>query len=191
MQFCPNCDNFLDISKKTIGVEKKVGAPENFDKIIKNILNKSISKEKLLNIFWSDITKSDPYKDLSSKDKETLKKNYNYLLQSISSSSVDLGNKAYYTCVNCYYSEEIRNKTKILTKTSNNIANRIHSIDRYKEYHNSNILPRTKNFICPNSDCEKKIKPEDKEAVFFRPHKDSLETWYTCSNCSEVWLTNR
>jgi hypothetical protein len=65
-------------------------------------------------------------------------------------------------------------------------------------FDNSNIelylkdptLPRTKDYICPNSKCETNIKNFDmskKEAVFYRA-SGSYHLKYACSNCNHSWL---
>ena len=50
-------------------------------------------------------------------------------------------------------------------------------------------LPRTKDYICPNSSCEtnvKKFNNSNKEAVFYRASK-SYYIKYACLNCKTSW----
>jgi hypothetical protein len=50
-------------------------------------------------------------------------------------------------------------------------------------------LPRTKDYICPNSKCEtnkKSFNNNDKEAIFYRASK-SYHMKYACVNCKTSW----
>ena len=54
---------------------------------------------------------------------------------------------------------------------------------------NDPTLPRTKDYICPNSKCEtnsKKFNNNDKEAVIYRTSK-TYHLKYACSNCKTSW----
>jgi hypothetical protein len=52
-------------------------------------------------------------------------------------------------------------------------------------------LPRTKDFICPNTSCESnsesKLDTVDREAVIFRENK-SFITRYVCTTCLSDWI---
>ena len=55
---------------------------------------------------------------------------------------------------------------------------------------NDNTLPRTKDYICKNSNCSTNIDGFDlklKEAVFYRA-KNSYITKYACTNCKTSWI---
>ena len=50
-------------------------------------------------------------------------------------------------------------------------------------------LPRTKDYICPNNDCEtnkKNFNTSNKEAVFYRANR-SYHLKYACLNCKKSW----
>lgn len=48
---------------------------------------------------------------------------------------------------------------------------------------NTPTLPRTKDYICPNKDCESHADPLRKEAIFRRTSDSSFETEYMCVLC--------
>lgn len=60
------------------------------------------------------------------------------------------------------------------TNTTNNIENIDEIIHDY-------TLPRTKDYICPNSEC--KVSDLDKEAIIYRPNPAEFLTQYICVNC--------
>ena len=49
-----------------------------------------------------------------------------------------------------------------------------------------NTLPRTKDYICPNTKCESH-KNINKEAIFYRPDKNSYRLEYQCAACRIKW----
>ena len=49
------------------------------------------------------------------------------------------------------------------------------------------ILPRTRDYICPNSDCNSNTQTDsNKEAVFYRNNKD-YNLKYICCLCHTQW----
>jgi hypothetical protein len=69
----------------------------------------------------------------------------------------------------------------IKLKKSNTIGN----IDNIAEIITDQTLPRTKDFICPNSEC--KTSGLEKEAVIYRPRVDDYVTQYICTSCTTVF----
>ena len=50
-------------------------------------------------------------------------------------------------------------------------------------------LPRTKDYICPNNKCDSHKNFVEKEAIFYRPFKNSYNLKYVCGQCMTSWLT--
>jgi len=62
-------------------------------------------------------------------------------------------------------------------------------IDNIDDLIEDNTLLRTKDFICPNKECDKKITNENinKEAIIYRIKDNSFETVYICVNCKTIF----
>lgn len=88
--------------------------------------------------------------------------------------------KAYFKCSNCTYSEPIVDGQVIMRKTAD--TNYVNNTVDYSDMADASYLPRTRNYICPNSKCESHTKYEKREAVFFRLN-DSSKTIYVCTAC--------
>ena len=55
---------------------------------------------------------------------------------------------------------------------------------------NDHTLPRTKDYICPNKKCSASKNDSAKEAIFYRPYKNSYNLKYVCGLCKSSWLTS-
>ena len=93
--------------------------------------------------------------------------------------------KTNFFCNNCHYSKGIE-EGAILYRESfyNNNYEDLSIIDSRLD---ESIMPRTKDFICPNKKCISHKNGKDKEAIFYRPYKDSHQIKYICKDCKVSW----
>lgn len=184
MLFCPNCDNFFNISRVLEENDMKGGAKVDFEEVIDNILN-NLEFDPNVNI--DELAKSDLYKKLSTKQKQyiynkiqdTLPKNKKEISVNV---NVDNEEKhAIYICKKCGYVEDIVAGTEILSRTSENVSQNYEVTD-YKDMLNSKILPFTRKYFCPNEKCKSHTDMNEREAIFFRLN-NSYKTKYICESC--------
>jgi hypothetical protein len=96
-------------------------------------------------------------------------------------------NKAYYVCSNCLYSCAIEPCALISSKASNNISKYYVNSEKFQNYIYNPALPRTRNYICVNKECESHKDHNLREAVFYRQCVNNLQIWYTCCACKNYW----
>jgi len=154
---------------------------------ILSIINKitshqSISTSDIKNIKLKDIVELDEYKKLNSKQKSIIQSKINSMIEI----NDETNTNAFYVCKNCYYSNAIKPQTLIITKIGSDSSASYTNTDKLKNYINSKVLPRTRNYICNNKECESHKNHTKREAVFFREN-ESLQIWYTCCECRSVW----
>lgn len=90
-----------------------------------------------------------------------------------------------YYCSYCGNSEDIKeNQIIYVHKSTNELKNLVLNV---KEKKNDPILPRTRNYICPNKKCGTHQNEKLREAVFFRPIEKSFQTIYLCCECDKYW----
>ena len=171
MFFCPKCNFTLNIHKN-VNIDKIniVDIQELIDLVLSGNLNFSsnITKENIIN--------SSIYKKLSKEEKVKI--------NTFIDSSNNKVNIAHFVCNHCGYSFKLDDGT-IIFKTSNVKHQKDdESIHNFRV--NDCTLPRTKDFICPNSNC----KPKNKEAIFYRPYTNSYTLNYICCECNAVWKSS-
>lgn len=122
-----------------------------------------------------DITNKPPEETSSLSPSETSNKSKNNT------------NKIYFVCTTCGNSEIVKPKTLILSKKSHELSK-----EYYGHYNkNENIvnvptLPHTRDYICPNNECQTHSKPELRDAVISRIG-NSFKVMYVCSVCLTSW----
>lgn len=177
MFFCPKCNFSLDISKvipQEISGDIQLKNPKDFidmfedDELDSNI--KIVFTKK-------DLLANKDYKKLSEKEKEEIIKKFN----NINNTGYNI---AYFVCNNCQFITKLNQGTNIY-KVSFKSSFKQDDNNNLKIY--DNTLPRTKDYICPNNKCESHKKHQQKEAVFFRPYKDSYILQYSCTLCKSSW----
>ena len=195
MYFCPNCNNIFDITKNTVEEdgEKQVGGNKQIDYI--EIINKIIKDEDITandvkNILLDDLVKDPAYKKLSGVQKTVV---YNTVQQLIPNEikkavleekqdNTNSDNKAYFICKNCGYLKPIGEDTLIFSRVSSDIS-QSYTVTDVSEMANSDILPRTRKYVCSNSKCISHTDPSKREAVFFRIN-NSYVVKYVCLACN-------
>jgi Zn finger protein HypA/HybF involved in hydrogenase expression len=99
-----------------------------------------------------------------------------------------VSNKAYFKCSNCGYAKEIEQGTLILSRVPER-ATSDYIVDKtaYKDMIYDETLPRTRDYTCPNKECKSHDDPALREAVWFKPYKNSYVIVTICRTCQTVW----
>jgi DNA-directed RNA polymerase subunit M/transcription elongation factor TFIIS len=197
MFFCPECNNSFDITRT---VTQKGGANENdvsdttetldkYSAIIQKIsANQSISVEDIENLDQQDLFKSQSFKKLKQKQREIiynkiqdmLPKQKKKIFANKDDNPID-DNLAFFICNNCGFTKKIQPKTLIFSRASESISQTYVS-GNYKDMLHSDILPRTRRYVCPNAECISHKDADKREAVFFRLN-NSYKVKYICQAC--------
>jgi len=190
MKFCKHCNYVLNISKTPLQTDDKVVYTiETMDQYLNYLKNVSteVNHEVELKIDMETLKSK-----LMGKFKKNTKKvdellvNYNV----IKNKNVQDTN-IYFICQNCHSSFEIEPGTIILSTNLDSNNQRIQQHDlKFKIM--DPTLPRTKDFICPNKECETNnlTKAENllnREAIIFR-ESQSFITRYVCTTCITDWI---
>ena len=197
MFYCEVCNNILDITRTKPGIEGKNEEPsnvssgseqndeENYEKILKKLESgDEISNEELASIDISRMIKLPYYKKINNKGK--LKKKLMNMIEDMTNS--DLNIKAYYMCRNCSFSSPIKSGYHVISlpPEGENANPEIYEHPtRLSNLVHSNILPRTRNFKCPNVNCGTNKSKIPTEAVFFRMD-NVYQLIYICTVCQTV-----
>ena len=188
MFFCPNCNFLLDITKNTAD---KGGNPKNKQIVIKKVIdlinaviNDDDSNDSNLKILFTekDLLKNREYKKLDSNDQKAVLAEFKSSnIETTSSSMVIL------SCNKCGHSQKLKPGTVVFKGENQSSASEDMSVASSRP--KDNTLPRTKDYICPNSDCEshKKSQGINKEAIFYRPVHGSYALKYMCTLCNTIW----
>jgi len=197
MFFCPNCNNAYDISKDSLNTKVQSGGSDenDFKNLIKSAIDgesEQIIKRHIEKVNIPLFLKSPVYKKLTSKEKElvfnrvqdTLPNDKKILMKNKSLELSD-SNIAHFVCKNCIYNQKIKEGTRIYSKTSDSSTS-LTSTENIDMKIYSDILPITRKYLCPNSDCPSHKNISLKEAIIFRS-KDSFKTKYICKTCRIYW----
>jgi hypothetical protein len=180
MFFCQNCNNSLDITKNTNvkKVEKVViNTPEEFIKSYNNTNTQNYYlnfNEKSLKLYLKK-------EDFSNDDYSNIFNSFYKILNN----QKDLS-QFYFKCVNCNTQNVLQAGTILysISFTSTNIFDMTNEDIMIKCQ--DPILPRTSNYVCPNTKCKTHKDIDSKEAVFFRNDK-SYNLTYICCACYNQW----
>jgi hypothetical protein len=157
--------------------------------IIKKIIdNTPLTKKEIDSISMSEILKHSMYKKLKSDVKELVYNKIQDLLplkeKKISGEMTDKikdVNISYFVCNNCGYSRKIEEGTLMFSLTDDTIT-QSYMTEHISDMIHSNILPRTRKYICVNKRCKSHTDPTKREAVFFRI-QNSYNIRYICTEC--------
>lgn len=196
MQYCPKCDNIMDIGRsapkisfdvnptslsvtdKTIETTPSVIADDETIIRVINMLknNIDISNEK---VNFDDLMKHKEFTSI--KDKE--KKEYIKIIKNLEDDSMN----AYVICKNCTYSEKLTNRVLVLNRMSSSKNSSFNNFSKYKYMKYDNTLPHTRDYVCKNKSCKSHNDVKLKDAKWFRPNRDSYVTYYICCSCDTIW----
>lgn len=213
MFFCPNCNNSFDIAKISLAktqdkkekqehkqqelkhqeLKHQEGGDSKDKQHIEDLITKILRKEQISELDVKDVpvesvTSNPVYKKLKEKDKEIV---YNAVLdvkpkdlkpkdKEVESSSI-----ANFICKNCGFIKKIEPRTKIFSRTSDDISQTFGTTN-YEAMLHSKILPITRHYNCPNTKCESHKDTTKKEAVFFRLN-NMYKTKYICRACKTAF----
>lgn len=189
MQFCPKCDNIMDIGKTVPKPVFNLATPDTVTNTTEEKVNKKIKVEKIIELFKSgeDITKYnlDVKAITTNSEFNKLSENEKKLMMKILSTELDDMQSAYRICKNCSYNEKIVDTTLILSRMNTNISAAVEEDYNFMVY--DKTLPHTRDYRCKNSSCVTHKNPEKLDAVWFRPKLNSYATYYGCTQCKTVW----
>jgi hypothetical protein len=188
--FCSVCDSLLNISisdnpnsaKNKDSDNLKEKSPINMNDIIDKLFNDE--KYDFSDVNLETISSSDEYMQLS-KDKKT---KLNKKIEQLQSARYDNSSNVFMHCRLCSESYKMKPITLISSKINERMqSSSYYNSDRYKNNIYNRILPRTKNYVCPNDKCPGIKNEKLHEAVFDRIG-DSMKVMYTCVGCQEYWI---
>lgn len=189
MQYCPKCDNIMDIGKTIPKPVFNLETPDTVTNTTDDKVNSRIKVEKIIELYKSgeDISKYniDIKKVTSNAEFGKLKDSDKKGILKILSSDFDDMQAAYRICKNCSYYEKIIDTTLILSRINTNISTSVEEDYSYMVY--DKTLPHTRDYKCKNKSCKTHSDPTLKNAVWFRPKLNSYSTYYGCTVCKIVW----
>jgi hypothetical protein len=196
MQFCPKCDNIMDIGKTS---PKISFIPEPTSLSATTVTEPTTTQNvadndqiiKIINMFKNgfDISNEKVDTDILSKHKEFISlkdKDRKELIKTLKMVEDD-SQTAYIICKNCSYSEKLIKRTLLLNKISKNSITEFDDLSKYKYMRYDNTLPHTRDYICKNKECKSNKDHTLKNAKWFRPNQSSYVTYYVCCECGTVW----
>ena len=179
MFFCPKCNFSLDLSKNIpseIWGDIQIKSPKDFIEIV---TDDDVDGNIKLIFSKKDLYASKEYKKLSTDDKEIVNKKY----LDINNISFNL---AYFICNNCQFVTKLEQGTKVYEVS---MKTKYTEHEKLETKLQDCTLPRTKDYICPNKKCKSHKNTIEKEAIFYRPYKNSYNLKYVCGMCLTSWLT--
>lgn len=201
MQFCPKCDNIMDIGKSAPRITVNVATPNTVSDTTesaeaheaaealessKNIIVKLITLYKNK----EDISqfKIDMKHLLSHPEYMKLKENDKSNILKLLKNDIDDAMSAYRICKNCSYFEKMVGKTLVLSRMNmgSNLSNK-QDLSKYKYMVHDKTLPHTREYVCKNENCITHKDYSKRDAVWFRPSPTSYSTCYACIACNMIW----
>jgi hypothetical protein len=183
MFFCPNCNTKFDITNKNDLNLQKGGF--KISEFLRTLLDDKITYEDLKKnkVNLNNIIRTKEYGKYSKHNKQKINNKINKLLKNVNKTNKNI-NKVVLICHNCGTEEDIIDGTCIYSK--NNDDN-IKNIKDYSYMKDSEIVPRTTNYICNNKKCQTHKNNSLKEAIFFKDKKNNYNIIYLCLVCNENW----
>lgn len=179
MFFCPKCNFSLDITKNIpneISNNIEVATPKD---LIELFLDNEIDGNLKITFQKKELLSSKEFKKLDDQKQNDIQNKYDEIM--------NIGfNKAYFLCNNCQFVTRLEAGIK-LYEVSN--TSKYTKSDLVTNKIKDKTLPRTKDFICPNSKCDSQKNEKNKEAIFYRLSKESYNLKYVCTSCETSWLT--
>ena len=174
---CNKCKFSLTIKKSTETIITKITTPNE----LINALNSEIYNDIELNLSKEVL---DNYLSKKKQDKSRILEYYNKI-----SSSNKIIHKYILKCTSCGENYYLHPETIIYSFNFNKTNSIFNDNDIDLKLYDP-TLPRTKDYICPNNNCEtnnKNFNNSNKEAVFYRS-SGGYNLKYACLNCKSSWL---
>jgi hypothetical protein len=141
----------------------------------------------------SDVINSKAFQDLNAEDKSIVLNKIKFYVPKkkkkvyeVSTDEID-DNKSYFVCTNCGNYKEIQPKTLIFSKNINISSEEINlnmCTNNIYDY----VLPRDRNYTCPNKKCPSHDDPIIRVRVTKR-YKNIFKIINTCCACQFSWST--
>lgn len=110
-----------------------------------------------------------------------------YDITNTQSSSTEKSKQVQFICTTCGHTEIMKPNTLILSKKSKELAKLyVGNIMKPENVVHSATLPHTRDYICPNKECETHSHPELRDATMSRIG-NSFKIQYICSSCLTSW----
>lgn len=193
MEFCPDCNNNLDIrplsqvqtgggeaNSETIStLEGGVSLESIIEQSLENKLNEKDAQSVDLNL----LSKHPVYKKLSTKKKEVVLNRIKEHHKAETKTRQEDINKdmAFFFCIDCGYRRPISAGKKIFSKSFGSSS--IDNMKVNKDMAYSDIVPYTRKYTCVNPKCESHKNIEKRVARIVRPDIYSFKTFYICMAC--------
>lgn len=188
MFFCDQCGYLFNITKDVRG--KQIGGEINnalntlIDKFENN---ESILENDIKNIKSNDLMGNDRYEMMTNKKQKKLISQIKSIDKSFfiesDNDKVETNNTAFFVCKFCKNYKKIPPNTTLYIKhyeNSNDIEQQNYENQIYDQ-----TLPRTRNYICINDQCESHKKNTIKEAVITK--NATGKVIYICTLCLHYW----
>jgi hypothetical protein len=212
MFFCSKCDNLYDLTKTPPTTVQKAGqisedTPNtvsdttdspvvlDVDTIIEYLIaDKEVTSHDIGSLTLTQFTKNPLYKKLQGKEKELIYNKITQLLpkkiQDIDKDiNVNINIPAYFICKNCGNVEPIKPATPIVRRVvDEQHTNFDADVSLLTDKLSINFIPRTRNYLCPNTKCKSHDDHSLREAVMFR-QSGSYRVQTICSACSTSWTS--
>ena len=199
MFFCEKCSYLFNVTKDV--KSKQIGGKIN--DALTGLFNKYGNGEKIVekdlgNIKGKYLVNDERFENMSKKDQRSMMSvikavDKNFFVEDKNSKNskggdaeVKVGsNVAFFICKYCKNSKPIKPQTIIYTKNYGGV-NSIEPEDySYAIY--DYTLPRTRNYICKNKNCETHNNNANKEAIIT---KNALgQVIYICGTCTTNWIS--
>lgn len=172
MYFCDKCSSILDITKIINNPYiNKINSPKEF---IENIINDDIYGVNEIEFNEKSLLNNSNFNNLNIDNKNDIINIFHYLKSS---------NISYFICYNCNNHKPLFPNTIIFKSSINN--NNLKNNNKIKL--KDKTLPRTKDYICPNTSCNSHNNNLQKEAIFYRPIINQYLLHYICCVCNTEW----
>ena len=182
---------YFDSTDSLMDTDSSLVGGDSLTDLIKGIVNNKIDNNKINEILKTikpdDITKHLEFKKLDTKEKELVFNKIQDNLPQEKKKIIETAptqkeeSTALFICTNCGYTDKIQPKTLIFSK-STDTSSQDFSVSNYKNMLYSDILPRTRKYICKNPKCKSHTDPKEREAVMFRLN-NKFNIKYICVSC--------
>lgn len=189
MFFCGKCRYLYNVTKDV--KSKQIGGKINA--ALTNIFNKYYNKEALEDIdlkkvTGKDLTDDDRFENMTKKEQRKMISYVKALDKTffIEKDTEDKlgGTNAFFICKYCGHSKPIKPGTLIYSK--NYIATGNTEVNDYSGVIDDPTLPRTRDYICKNNDCNSHKNNIIKEATLTKNANEQIV--YICNICFTSWV---
>ena len=168
MEFCPQCRNMLDIGSYN---DVNYTSIDSITEILK-LKDVSIGDFSRLttNIPREELIKNNKFLKLTEEERNNILNIYK-----------DTNLNIVFICDNCKYTKLINSTVLIYRKTLDVVNIEVSSIEENRYISQDPLLPHTKDYVCPNTNCKTHKDITLKDAVSYKKH--DFIRHYICRQC--------